>query len=162
MARSNAVMTYGYDAETRVMGWKFPSGIPPVEFTLPDHGLSERDDAALHNGFKQKIGDAAALGMTATPTAKREAMQSTVDTLNAGLWNAGRGEGDVVSYLSRAIAETRGKDVRAVAKWLRGKEAAERAGLALQEPYAAKIAEYRRAKVANVDTSVSEAEIDAL
>jgi len=149
--RKNAVMSYSYDSATRIMAWDFGVKTGVVEFELPTiAGISERDEAALHNGFKQKIADAAALGQGSTPAEKFLAMTECVDNLNAGRWNLPRGEGDVGTYLARAIVEIDGKDLEKVRTWLAGKKPAERAALAAVEKYATKIAEYRKAKVAGV------------
>ena len=57
-----------------------------------------RHEAIMH-GLKQKIGDAAAIGRnpetgrSATLADKRAAMQVVIERLQAGSWNAGRGEG---------------------------------------------------------------------
>lgn len=57
-----------------------------------------RHEAVMH-GLKQKIGDAAAIGRnpetgrSATLADKRAAMRAVIERLQAGSWNAGRGEG---------------------------------------------------------------------
>jgi hypothetical protein len=57
-----------------------------------------RHEAIMH-GLKQKIGDAAAIGRnpetgrSATLSDKRAAMRAVVERLQAGAWNAERGEG---------------------------------------------------------------------
>jgi hypothetical protein len=150
--RKNAVMSYSYDSATRIMAWDFGAKIGVVEFVLPTiAGISERDEAALHNGFKQKIADAAALGQGSSPADKFAAMTEVVDNLVAGRWNLPRGESDVGTYLARAIVEHTGKSLEGVRTWLAGKKPAERAALAAQEPFAGLIAGYRKAKVAGVE-----------
>jgi hypothetical protein len=148
--RKNSVMSYSYDTATRLMAWDFGTAIGRVEYTLPDYGLTEFGDSMLHNGAKQKIADAAALGQGATAREKFDAMSECVENLRAERWNLPRGESDVATYLARAIVDVDGKNLESVKKWLAGKKPAERAALAAVPKYADKIAEYRRAKVAGV------------
>ena len=70
------------------------------ELTITASGLLPeiRHEAVMH-GLKQKIGDAAAIGRnpetgrSATLHDKRAAMQVVIERLQAGSWNAERGEG---------------------------------------------------------------------
>lgn len=161
--RKNAVMTKTWNEETRELVWAFPgTALEPVVYVVP--GIASDDptaDAALVHGYGQKIGDAAALGQSATVAEKREAMVAVRDGLVAGQWNAGRGEGDG-GMLARAVAEVEGKPVAAVAKWLKTKKPAYRTALSEMPKYAERISAYRKARVAGVDVTGSVEEIDAL
>ena len=97
--------------------------------------------AALH-GFKQRIGDMAALsrnpdsGKPATPSDKFDAIQRGVEHYMSGTkeWNlraAGERTSGELGMLARAIAELKSKDVAEVRDWLKSKSDAERKALAI-------------------------------
>lgn len=163
MKRANGVMQYAYDAPSGEMRWAFGGKVADVVFVIPNETVVTGIClSAMIHGFKQKIGDAAALGQSATSAEKRDAMQRVVDALNGGEWSPPRGEGAAVgSMLARAIAEAKGKPVADVVKWLAGRSAIERNALAVGK-YADAIAVMRKAKVGPIDEDAIDAEIDAI
>lgn len=100
--------------------------------------------AALH-GFKQRIGDMAALsrnpdtGKPATPAEKFEALARGVEHYMSGSadWNlraaAGERTSGELGLLSRAVAEATGKDVITARDWLKTKSRAEQVSIALSD-----------------------------
>jgi len=172
-------MKYAWNAEKRTHVWTFAGDVGVVEFTVPvaqwvqDCGAGSTADAALIHGYKQKIGDAAAIarntetGATATDADKRDAMQAVVDRLNNGEWNAvARGGGAKVvniDALVAAIAAVTNKPVVAVRAWVESKTDEQRkaytASREFAEAYAIAVAQARpRAKL----DETTAAEIDSL
>lgn len=100
--RANGIAEYTFDGST--MFWKFADGT--VEFNIAHYEeYRSADDfirAALVNGFKQKIADAAALPAGSTAAEKRAAMQECVDRLGEREWNAKR-EGTGVDSMLVAV-----------------------------------------------------------
>jgi hypothetical protein len=98
--------------------------------------------AALH-GFKQRIGDMAALsrnpdtGLAASPADKFDAIARGIEHYMSGTadWNLRAASGERTSgelgLLARAIAELKSRDVTEVRDWLKTKTEAERKGLAV-------------------------------
>jgi hypothetical protein len=136
--RANGTMLYSFDAFSGKMEWAFPgTSLTPVTFTIPNRdAIAAIDDLsypAIHNGYKQKIGDAAAIarntetGKPATAQDKRDAMQAVVDRLNNGEWNAVKtgGKPKMVNraILAMVIAAVKGKDVTKISKWVETKTA---------------------------------------
>lgn len=152
--RANSVMEFALVGRT--LQWTFPK-LGVVRFDVPDCGLDARDDAAMQFGYKQTIADAAAIS-NATPTQKYNAMLDRVATLNGGEWRAERGDAILVAAICRARAMSESN----VRKFLDGKTAAQKQALAELPHYKAEIDRIRAARVANVDTSILESEIDAI
>lgn len=136
-------MEYSFDEPSREMRWTFEGMNAPADvvFVVPEvaHGINLELDGnvavtvepALINGYKQKIGDAAAIarstttGLSATAHDKRAAMQKVVDNLNAGLWNAVRAAAIPktvnVEALAIAIAAGTGKQIGAIYPFIEAK-----------------------------------------
>lgn len=119
-----------------------------------------RREAIMH-GLKQKIGDAAAIGRnpetgrSATLADKRAAMRTVIERLQAGSWNAERGEGGAPSggllfaALVRMYAGKKSEeDIRA---FLGGKSDKEKAALRKNPRVAAIIEEIKAERAANGD-----------
>lgn len=80
--RANAIMAYGFDEGKRCHTWTFPK---VGSVNLWEDRLS--DDARVgmfRNGIKQRVGDKAAKGQTASPEEKFAAVRALVDHYNAG------------------------------------------------------------------------------
>ncbi len=113
-----------------------------VTFDLTKVHPSNVAYAALH-GFKQRIGDMAALsrnpdtGKPATPQEKFEAIQRGIEHYESGTadWNlraaAGERTSGELGLLARAVAEVKGMDVIKVRDWLKEKSRAEQVAIAL-------------------------------
>ena len=89
-------MKHEYKVDARRHVWTFGGSIPDVVFDIPEPDHPTFETAAIH-GYKQKIGDAAAIvrstetGKSATDVEKRDAMQTIVDRILVDeLWNAER------------------------------------------------------------------------
>ena len=110
--------------------------------------------AALH-GFKQRIGDMAALsrnpetGRPATPGEKFDAIARGVEHYMSGAsdWALRAASGERTSgelgLLARAIAELKGKELLEIRDWLKTKTEGERKSLAVLEPVKARMDAYR-------------------
>jgi hypothetical protein len=113
-----------------------------------------RHEAMMH-GLKQKIGDAAAIsrnpetGRSATLSDKRAAMRAVVERLQAGAWNAERGEGGspagglLFAALVRMYAGK--KSDEALREFLAGKDDKQKAALR-KNPRVAEIIEQIKAE----------------
>ena len=149
-----AVSRVGRDA----LNFSFADG---SELTIFADGLSPeiRHEAMMH-GLKQKIGDAAAIGRnpetgrSATLSDKRAAMRAVVERLQAGAWNAERGEGGapagglLFAALVRMYAGKKSDDdIRA---FLAGKDDKQKAALR-KNPRVAEIIEQIKAERATED-----------
>lgn len=177
-----------FDEVTRVLTWTFSGTNAPkaVQFQVPD--LSEWNewygsgapvvyktmDAALINGYAQKIGDAGALarsketGKTTTDQDKAAAMQVVVDRLVLeGEWNASKAGGKVkvinVDALVAAMVSVRGKNPERIRAYVQGCDEDKRKALAgsdqFAEAYVVALAGQRPVSV--LDEEV-DAEIDAI
>ena len=117
-----------------------------------------RHEAMMH-GLKQKIGDAAAIGRnpetgrSATLADKRAAMRAVIERLQAGSWNAERGEGGAPSgglLFAALVRMYAGKkteeDIRA---FLAGKDDKQKAALRKNPRVAAIIEEIKAERAAN-------------
>lgn len=125
-----------------VRGAAADGGSKSITLDLNSVHTANIDYAALH-GFKQRIGDMAALsrnpdtGQPATPADKFDAIARGVEHYMSGVaeWNLRASSGDRTSgelgMLSRAISELKGKDVIEVRDWLKTKTEAERKALAI-------------------------------
>lgn len=151
----------------RTLQWTYGPGMV-VAFTVPDHGLPPRDDAAMVFGFKQTLADAAAVDRNTPIEGKYAAMAKRAETLETGVWRAERvatGGGANMVFLAQAIAKVRGKAVwQDVLTWLRTKTADECAALAANATYAKEIAKLAAVKVAQSGILVAdlEGEIDGI
>lgn len=162
---------FAYDAPGRELRWSFGAGIEDVAFIMPESGdLLTRASA---HGFKQRIGDAAAIprdtstGASATLADKRAAMARIVAALEAGEWEV-RAEARKplvidVKALAAAIAAIRGKPFVATTAWLESKTEPQRAVMAGSVEFAAEyarlVAEGKAAKPLSDDMA---AELDAI
>lgn len=112
------------------MQWKFVDGTVSYQIGAL-HEYEKADEfirAALVNGFKQKIADAAALPSGATASEKRAAMQECVDRLGEREWNARR-EGSGVDSMLVAVLDhyyQGNKTVKAIREQIEPWSAAER------------------------------------
>lgn len=154
--RANGIAEYSRVGRT--LQWIWP-GLGTNRFSVPDVGLDERDDAALFNGYKQKIADAAAK-KDATHREKFEAQAACIETLESGSWN--KGERGAPSFLAEAIAQVKGKPVSEIRKILAGADPKKVRAMAAKPEYAGVIAEIRASRVRPADVADVEAEIDAL
>jgi len=169
----NARMIYSFDAPTRELRWTFGNGIEDVAFTAPDAPMDSLVFIAMVHGFKQKIADTAAMecdtetGKSAPMVAKRAAMQTVVERLNAGEWNATRTGAtpktvDVDSLIA-AMAAATGKSVIGVRAYVEGRTEEQRKALVAndkyREGYAIALVHKRPAGVLSDE---DEAEIDAI
>lgn len=167
-------MKYAFDAVRREHCWAFGKGVADVVYVVPavDSPDPIADFAVIH-GTKQKIADAAAIardtttGKSATDQEKRDAMQTIVDRLDAGEWNAERTGGGAkavdVDCLVAAIAATLSKNVVGVRAFVESKTDDGRKALAASEQFAAAYALAVAAKrpVRKLDDATS-AELDAI
>ena len=150
-----AVSRVGHDT----LKFSFADG---QELTITASGLSPEIyyEAVMH-GLKQKIGDAAAIGRnpetgrSATLADKRAAMQVVIERLQAGSWNAERGEGGapagglLFAALVRMYAGKKSdEDIRA---FLAGKSDKEKAALRKNPRVAAIIEEIKAERGADDD-----------
>ena len=155
-----AVSRVGHDT----LNFTFADG---QELTITASGLLPeiRHEAIMH-GLKQKIGDAAAIGRnpetgrSATLADKRAAMQVVIERLQAGSWNAERGEGGapagglLFAALVRMYAGKKSEeDLRA---FLAGKSDKEKAALRKNPRVAAIIEEIKAERAANGDDGEEE------
>jgi hypothetical protein len=130
--KSNSVMTCAADAG--VLTWTFADG-KTVAFDTKAVAKNVRAEATVH-GFRQKIADAAAMsrdtetGLPATVEQKRAAMESVIQNLNAGLWNAPAGGGNEGGLLLAALIRIKPEmSEENLKKWLAGKSDKEKAAL---------------------------------
>lgn len=161
--KSNSVMEFAYDAPSRTLSWLFKDG-GVVEYTHADvTPIDSLTIPAIVRGFKQKIGDAAATDMGTPMAEKRAAMLVVVATLNAGQWNAERaGGGNAGGLLATAIANVKRMEIEKVRAFLKGKTKAQRDAFAAKEDYATEIQRLTALRIAGVDTSGMEDELDGL
>ena len=113
-----------------------------------------RHEAIMH-GLKQKIGDAAAIGRnpetgrSATLADKRAAMRTVIERLQAGSWNAERGEGGAPAggLLFAALVRMYDgkKSADAIRAFLAGKDVKQKAALR-KNPRVAEIIEEIKAE----------------
>lgn len=150
-----AVSRVGHDT----LNFTFADG---QELTITASGLlPEIHHEAIMHGLKQKIGDAAAIGRnpetgrSATLADKRAAMRTVIERLQAGHWNAERGEGGapagglLFAALVRLYAGKKSEeDIRA---FLAGKSDKEKAALRKNPRVAAIIEEIKAERGADDD-----------
>ncbi len=141
-------MKHSFDVGTRTHRWTFGNGIADVVMAIPATDHPTYEQAAVH-GYKQKVGDAAAIvrdttsGKSATDVEKRAAMQTVVDRiLNDELWNAERtGERKQkvtavnVDALVAAIVSIRSRPVAAVRAFVEAKSEETRFALAFSDEF---------------------------
>lgn len=160
-----------YDAPSRTLTWIYGGSIPDLTYTVPTIVSDDPTaDHALVNGYAQKIGDAGAIarstetGKSATDADKRAAMQTVVDRLVAGEWNATaktRAPKTIdVGALVAAIAGISGKGVVAVRAYVEGRTEEQRAALAGSKQFAAAYA--TALAQARPATDIDTSEIDNL
>ena len=119
-----------------------------------------RHEAIMH-GLKQKIGDAAAIGRnpetgrSATLADKRAAMRTVIERLQAGSWNAERGEGGAPAgglLFAALVRMYEGKRTEEeLRNFLAGKSDKEKAALRKNPRVAAIIEEIKAERAANGD-----------
>ena len=119
-----------------------------------------RHEAIMH-GLKQKIGDAAAIGRnpetgrSATLSDKRTAMRTVIERLQAGSWNAERGEGGapagglLFAALVRMYAGKKSEE--SIREFLSAKSDKEKAALRKNPRVAEIIEEIKAERAANGD-----------
>lgn len=167
--KSNACMTFAYDAPSRTLGWLFSDG-STLEYVHADVApVDSLTIPALVHGFKQKIADGGAIsrnaetGKPATVADKRDAMARIVENLKAGDWYAERkGGGAIGGLLAVAIANVDGSDVEKVREYLKGKTQKQRDAIGANKKYAGELAKLRKARVVDLDVSAEMAELDAM
>ena len=176
--KSNAVMEYEFDADLRLMRWKFKTA-GTLEFPIRAklEAESANDYAALQAGYKQKIGDCAAIsrnpdtGASATEGDKFAAMREMIEHLNANVgWNRTGGGKKVVvkedlTDLVAAVCAAYGKqNSAAILALLESKSAAERDQFRAQPKVLAAMAKILkdRAKTTGEVAKGLEAELDAI
>lgn len=150
-----AVSRVGHDA----LNFSFADG---SELTIFADSLAPeiRHEAMMH-GLKQKIGDAAAIGRnpetgrSATLSDKRAAMRAVVERLQAGAWNAERGEGGtpagglLLAALVRMYAGKKSDDD--IRTFLAGKDDKQKAALRKNPRVAEIIEEIKAERAADRD-----------
>jgi hypothetical protein len=128
--KSNSVMTCTTGADELL--WTFTDG-HTLAFQ-PSRCTAAIGNQAMFHGFKQKIGDAAAMsrntetGLPATVVEKREAMKAIVNQLYNGDWNGPR-EREAGGDLADAIAIVKKCERAKAVEWLKGKSEAEKRAL---------------------------------
>jgi hypothetical protein len=133
-----------------------------VTLSLAKVHQSNVNYAALH-GFKQRIGDMAALsrnpdtGQAASPADKFDAIVRGVEHYESGAaeWNlrgaVGERTSGEIGLLSRAIAEVKGTDAIKVRDWLKTKSRAEQVAIALSAEVKPVMDRMRREAAGDVD-----------
>lgn len=149
-----AVSRVGHDT----LNFSFADG---QELSITASGLLPeiRHEAIMH-GLKQKIGDAAAIGRnpetgrSATLADKRAAMRAVIERLQAGSWNAERGEGGAPSgglLFAALVRMYAGKKTEeGIREFLAGKDDKQKAALR-KNPRVAEIIEEIKAERARDD-----------
>jgi hypothetical protein len=129
--KSNSVMSCAIESGKLV--WTFADGVK-VTFD-PAQSKQTGADAKVH-GYRQKIQDAAAMsrntetGMPASIAEKRAAMESVIQNLYAGLWNAPAGGGNEGGLLLAALVRVKPEmSEENLKKWLATKSDKEKAAL---------------------------------
>ena len=138
------------DAEAGVI--RFTLGNGKVVTCAPEGMSSAIQTAAMYHGFNQKIRDSAAgFSKDSDYSGAFRAMQSTLETLESGLWNA-KGGASGESDLAQAVANLKGIELEKAAaaiggldedqlKTLRGKASVKAELLKIKAERAAAIAD---------------------
>jgi hypothetical protein len=106
------------DAEAGVI--RFTLGNGKVVTCAPEGMSSAIQTAAMYHGFNQKIRDSAAgFSKDSDYSGAFRAMQSTLETLESGLWNA-KGGASGESDLAQAVANLKGIELEKAAAAIAG------------------------------------------
>jgi hypothetical protein len=173
--RANSVLAVVVDEIHRSIVFNVAGAAPDgggksITLRLDDINPANVDYAALH-GFKQRIGDMAALsrdpvtGRAATPADKFAAIEAGVLHYHSGSpdWNmraaGGERTGGELGLLARAIAAIKGRDIVEVRDWLKTKTDGERVKLAISPAIKELIDGYRAERASDVDAEELLAEL---
>lgn len=169
-------MEYSFDEPSREMRWTFAGMGAPADVVYVAPSVVADDatvEPALLNGYRQKIGDAAAIarstttGLSATAHDKRAAMQKVVDNLNNGLWNAVRAAAIPktvnVDALVAAIVAATGRSVEGCREFVEAKDESGRKDLTNSKQFAEGylLAVMHQRKLRTL-TAEEQAELDAI